>query len=247
LVAAGGECTLHEDCEGDSFCDKGEIATCPGTCKPLRPANAECFHNDDAECSDGLVCANDGKCHPLGGPSAPCGGTNPSCKPGLYCDDENAMPRLCIAYASLYSVAEGEECDINAGPLCQPGLVCESTSSVSTAGVCRATVAEGETCKRAVPNQCPIDQYCDAEEPGMDGTCVDRPGDGEPCLVRSQPCAAEHLCICDDELCAETELADGTCLARSGPGEACVAGAQCYGGECGTDGTCTEALQCQAP
>ena len=245
LVEIGDSCTIHEDCAGSAFCDKLEDATCPGTCKLPQPINGPCHHNDDAQCEDGLVCFREtGECTPLGGPGAECGlETDIGCEPGLVCDGETS---LCVALSSVYSIAEGEECDVN-GPLCQSGLVCESSSLVTTAGVCRETVAAGASCKRSVPNQCPLDQYCDAAMPGEEGPRVDRPEDGEPCLNRSQSCADEHICICGTMACRDNQLADGTCLAKKAAGEECVASAQCYGGECGTDGTCTEALQCDAP
>jgi hypothetical protein len=103
-----------------------------------------------------------------------------------------------------------------------------------TEGVCAATVGADAACARAVPNQCPAHQYCDAE-PGEEGTCRDRPGDGEYCLDRSQACADQHACV------------DDVCVRIGGVGEPCGSDTECYSRDCGNDGTCAGPLECAAP
>jgi hypothetical protein len=236
LVELGESCTIHEDCSGAAFCDKGMLATCPGTCVALQGEGASCLDSDDSQCEDGLVCPSSQtdratECGPLGLLDDACGVAGmPSCAPGFLCDDTTSK---CVTLESRYFVVEGEACT-RPDSLCQPGLVCESVASQSE-GVCRATVESGAACKRAEPSQCPYNQYCDAEDPGEEGACVDRPTDGEPCLVERTPsCADAHTCL------------GGTCLALKGPGEACEGPSQCYGEIC-ENGTCTEALECSAP
>jgi hypothetical protein len=140
----------------------------------------------------------------------------------------------CVALPDLYSESEGDPCDVVDGPLCQAPLVCESASG--TSGTCAAAVGSGETCRRAVPNQCPVSQYCDATSAGVDGSCVDLPGDGEACLSRGgrKLCADEHVCVSD------------VCRPAGGNGDDCEANAQCYSGACDA-GLCAATLMCDAP
>jgi hypothetical protein len=100
-------------------------------------------------------------------------------------------------------------------------------------GECSDPVGEGATCRRADPNQCPADQYCDAEAPGEEGTCLDRPVDGDPCLTRTQACADGHVCL-DDDLCHAIKAV----------GETCSEHVECYSGFC-LDGACEGPLVCE--
>ena len=229
-VAIGDECTINEDCEGDAFCDKGAGATCPGTCAALQGLGMPCSQNDDAQCEDGLVCFR-GSCEPLGELDDKCGGDQPGCRPGLECADDGSGP-ACVDLDAIYTESRDAPCDVT-GPLCVPPFVCAST--MGTEGVCAATVGADAPCVRAVPNQCPAHQYCDADIPGAEGTCRDRPGRGEDCLDRQEACADQHACV------------DGVCLPIGGVGTFCATAAECYSGECDSDGTCAAPLQCQAP
>lgn len=234
---AADECTTHLDCIGEYFCAKGEPQTCPGVCVPLRNEGQSCTNDDDAECADGLVCfRGTGTCEALGAKGDECGTDLPGCKPGLTCLDDGNGP-ACTAITELYAKKLGDDCDAKTD-LCAPGLVCESISGgtpPAAPGKCAETVGSGASCKRAQPNQCPIDQYCDATNPGESGTCVDRPGDGEACLSRTPACADGFACI------------DGTCRAIQGNGEPCMGNAQCFSGTCNDDGKCEGALMCAAP
>jgi hypothetical protein len=224
-----GECTINLDCQGEAFCDKGELASCPGVCSPLQAEGFPCNHNDNDQCKDGLVCFR-GTCEALGEVGQSCGGDNdPSCRPGLICIDGG-----CDTLDALYMKKLGEACDGNTS-LCEPGLVCESVQGAM--GVCAKTAGAGGSCKRAKPSQCPIEQYCDATAAGVSGTCVDRPLDGQACLPEnSKPqCSPGNLCV------------DGMCHAIGQIGAACASNAECYSRTCGDDGQCAAPLMCEAP
>lgn len=233
-VDTGESCTINQDCSGNAFCDLGAQATCPGTCVPLQTKGMPCSHNDNDQCEDGLVCFR-GKCEPLGKVGDDCDDTLPRCAPGLVCPDPDGSK--CAAIPTVYFRKLDESCELSPTvgiQLCEPGLVCESVSG--TMGVCKHTVAKGASCKRADPNQCPLDQYCDATGAGTTGTCKDRPADGEACLVnRSQSCADGHVCI------------DDTCHALGGVDADCIDAAQCYSGVCSDSGKCEGPLMCEAP
>jgi hypothetical protein len=229
-VLVAGECTTNLDCQGDAFCDKGTQATCPGVCSALQAESFPCNNNDDAQCQNGLVCFR-GTCEALGTEGQQCGTDLPRCKPGLTCFDQG-KGLVCVTIDTVYSAKLGQKCNDAQGTLCQPGLVCESVSS--TSGKCADTVSAGASCKRAVPNQCPLDQYCDATNPGESGSCVDRPGEGEACLSRTPACADGYACI------------DKACSKIQDNGASCSQDAQCYGGTC-SDGKCAGALMCAPP
>jgi hypothetical protein len=232
-VPLDGECTINADCAEEAFCDKGATASCPGTCTALQAASMPCHQNDDAQCEEGLVCFM-GACDALGSESVACGSGLPGCMPGLECYDSGTGAE-CTASSAIHTELDGDDCDVVDGPLCQAPLVCESVSG--TAGKCAETVSPGETCKRSVPNQCPVWQYCDAENAGEEGTCLDLPGNGDACLVRGSRklCADEHVCVSD------------VCRPVNDNGGACATDAQCYGGDCGADGKCAAPLMCDAP
>jgi hypothetical protein len=225
-VALGGECTINQDCSGDAFCDLGELESCPGTCAALQSEGMPCNQNDDDQCEDGLVCFR-GECAALGAVADDCGETLPRCEPGLVCAGGECTNIPVLYFRKLDEVCErGVE-------LCEPGLVCESTMGMM--GVCKNTVAKDAACKRADPNQCPIDQYCDAASPGVAGTCRSYPVDGAACLMRDQQCADGHVCVAN------------TCHELVQVGESCDQDAQCYTGACGDDGQCAGPLMCDAP
>jgi hypothetical protein len=225
-----GGCALHEDCVDDAYCDRQSADACTGECAVRRGRNDSCEHDDDAQCSDGLLCF-DGTCQPLGGVSDACGSGFPGCKPGLYCSG-SGNEASCATVATLYFRALDEACDRN-GMLCAPGLVCESTTGAM--GVCTEPVALDAECKRSDPNQCPMSQYCDAEQPGVSGVCRDRPGDGEACLARTQACADGHACVED------------TCRLLRALDEPCTENLECITGACGFGGTCEALLACGEP
>ena len=239
-VGLDDACELDQECAGDAFC--AVDATCPGTCTALLAADAACANGDDDQCQAGLVCAAaTSSCTVLGDNADDCGAGLPACAPGLVCFDGGSGAQ-CTGVAVLYFHALDESClpgDSACDPgvsacgdveLCEPGLVCESAAS---GGVCRpATSARGGNCKRAVPNQCPLEQVCDAATPGETGKCVDRPSAGEPCIDRSPRCAPGHICV------------EGSCLELVDNGEGCRFDEECLGGTCGEGGVCIGPALC---
>jgi hypothetical protein len=231
-VAEGGDCALDEDCAGKAFCEKGP-AQCPGSCSALLAAGATC--SDDRECDDGLVCF-ESKCAALGVAGDACGTGLPACKAGFDCRPDGGANK-CKAIGAVRIKQLNEACDIN-GDLCVAGLVCASTG-VGTAGVCEEQADSGGACKRSVPNQCPVFQYCGTDVPGVVDVCLERPRNGEPCLNRRQACADGHVCV--------TEGASDVCRPINDAGEACTTDPQCYSGLCGSSDRCEAPLTCDVP
>ncbi len=232
-VALDGECAINEDCGGEAFCDKGETPTCPAFCAPRVGAGETCTSDDDGQCEDGLICSGTneddvGSCEALGELADPCGSGVGGCRPGLICLDDG-IETTCETLDTIYFLEDGDDCELDVA-LCETGLVCESTG-VGAEGVCAPTVAEGEACKRADPNQCPFHQYCDADTPGTEGVCRDRPTDGMPCLTRAAACADEHRCVND------------ICVLRKHNDESCDTDEECYSEICEA-GACTAPLMC---
>ena len=228
LVPLDGACDLDLDCEGSAFCDKGDPATCPGTCVPLQTKALPCLANH--ECADGLVCFGK-SCVPVGVDGDDCQSGQTPCGAGFECHTEGA-DKVCRALAAVYAGAKDDAC-LATGTLCSSELVCASTAG--SMGVCEARVASGAACKRAQPNQCPTDEYCDAAAAGASGTCVPFPADGEPCLMRSQTCASGHVCV------------NAECKVSRRLGEPCAAAQECYSGICeqaGSGKICVTALAC---
>lgn len=233
-VPLGSDCTLDEECLGDAYCDRQTALTCPGTCAELLAEDASCTNNDDDQCRDGLVCFSaTERCEPLGELGIRCGGGLPGCKPGLVCSGAAGAAR-CAGLQTVYFRQLGEACE-RGGDLCEPGLVCESVTD--EAGICAEKVGFGDSCKRAIPNQCPATQYCSATSAGETGTCTDYPGDGEPCITdgRTQTCA-------DGSICIET-----TCRERKQVDEPCLTDVQCWSGACGDDALCAAPPMCELP
>jgi hypothetical protein len=231
-VLIAGECTINLDCQGDAFCDKGALETCPGVCSPLQAQGFPCNHDDDNQCKDGLVCSS-GKCEALRSVGQSCGGADQTgCKPGLECADLGLGDGdQCVDIAAIYTVGVGAECDAT-DALCEPGLVCESVSG--TQGICAKPVGRDASCKRAQPNQCPPGQYCDAAAVGESGRCVDAPGDGEACRTRAPLCDDGHACV------------SGTCHEVHAVGGTCANDRECYSGFCAGN-ICEAPMQCDAP
>lgn len=222
-VALGGDCDIDLDCKGRAYCKKG--SACPGVCTALVEQGAACTGN--SECADGLACIGGTSCEPLGVDGDSCEVGEPPCGIGFVCHTE-AGGKLCRELSSVYTGNKNAPCTAT-GNLCKPELVCASSSG--SMGVCEARAASGGACKRAQPNQCPMDEYCDATTAGMAGLCSEYPGDGETCLGRSQPCASGTVCVA------------GVCQSLLRLGDACSDDAECYSGTC--DSVCVvSAMTC---
>lgn len=219
-VALDGDCDIDFDCAGSAYCAKATEDTCPGTCSEPQSAGLPCERS--AECEDGLVCYQPdstmpGTCAAPGADGDDCATGMIPCGIGFVCRTEGSA-RVCRSLETVYVGDEGDGCAVS-GLLCSDGLVCASTTA--TDGSCETKVASDAPCRRAQPSQCPRDQYCDAQNPGDLGNCVDFPAADEPCLTgRSQVCAAQHVCVSD------------TCKPMRRAAESCETDAECYSGTC---------------
>jgi hypothetical protein len=239
-VAIGDECAIDQDCAGDAYC--ATDGACPGACAEQLLEDEACTDSDDDQCEDGLICASaTDTCVALSTSAQSCGAGMAACEPGTVCVDRGSGAQ-CTAVGVVYFRGLDEACSPGTGScdpgvalcgdpeLCEPGLVCESATS---GGVCRPTVEAGAACKRAVPNQCPASQVCDAAAPGETGSCVDRPGAGQDCISRPPPCAAGHACV------------ENVCRALQDEGEACSADGECWSGTCSASGSCEDPAICE--
>ncbi len=221
-----GDCTIDQDCAGDLWCDKGEQETCPGRCARLQTAGLPC--DSSAQCAAGLRCDANRVCNAPPAEGDECGDRmNPiECPAGLICQGTSG-DLTCRNVETVYVSKLDEPCDA-LGQLCELGLVCQSTSNTSSAGVCKRTVGQGETCRRSEPNQCPVNQFCKANSgdgqaaPGAEGVCANRPTDGQSCA--SIGCAPGHWCV-----------GGTTCKALKSAGGSCTDNAECYGRVCDAD------------
>jgi hypothetical protein len=210
-VELDGDCGIDLDCKGRAFCKKGD--TCPGACAALLAQGAPCGGN--TECEDGLGCIDD-VCSKVGVDGDACGVDLPPCGIAFMCHAE-AGGRVCRDIDSVYTGELGDSCASNA-ELCKPNLVCASVTNKT--GKCEERSSSLGSCKLSLPSQCPMGEYCDAEDPGMAGLCSAYPADGEGCSTRDQACVSGASCIA------------GTCQALRRLEEPCASPGECYSGAC---------------
>jgi hypothetical protein len=232
-------CSIDFDCKGRTYCDKGTLETCPGTCAELQTAGLPC--EASAQCADGLLC-RDGVCKlPRADGDACTVRFGSECADGLICQGKSGA-LTCQSLKSVYIGARDAACD-RFGKLCADGLVCRSQNSTSSAGVCAAISGANAACRAAEPSQCPVGQYCKDKSSakivggGVDGVCTDRPRNAEACSASgpAPDCAPGFACVGSPPTCRPLQSA----------GADCVSNAQCYGGLC-QSGTCVvTTLECQ--
>jgi hypothetical protein len=239
-VDDGGACTLDAECKGGSSYCRVE-ASCPGMCAPKEPAGASCKRNDD--CATGLQCSETtDKCFKPAGDGDACGGGSaPECGPWMFClgEDEDAQKSGTCAEGSVaFAGNDGDDCWVDGKPLCKDGLHCVLSADVSAGklvGKCGKPLAAGAACNPALPDACPIDEFCKLAPNTFDGTCSKKPGANEPCGPG----------LGDSDVCAtDTRCDGGTCRPRQKLGGSCSDDAVCYsencsGGACAPGGGCT--------
>lgn len=240
-VAVGGECASSFECTGgDTYC-KSE-GTCPGRCAPRENAAGPCSTNDD--CQPGLRCDRAiGRCFSPAGAGDRCGGgSEPECGAGFFClgeDSDKGQPGNCRTFQEAFSGDSGEGCLVDT-PLCKANLRCivegvdTATGNITTR--CGPPVGSGAACKIAIPDMCPIDEYCAVPPEALDGRCTKKPGAGAACAARG-----------DDppEICASGTRCDGgQCRLRQKLGGSCQADAVCYSEHC-RNGGCASASSCE--
>jgi hypothetical protein len=228
-VKTGGTCSIGSDCSGDAFCTSGE---CPRTCQTRKAASGGCTR--DEECVSGLICLSK-QCQAAAGVGDACAGTTGAvCKLGTSCvgSTKTAAGR-CSDNAEVQSASEGAVC-MPGGTLCKEGLSCayDGTSGFS----CQAAAASGGSCRKALPSQCPDNEYCSAVELTDDGRCQALPTNAQPCVLNGD-CAAGHLCVA-------AASGQAVCRALHDLGEACDQAAVCRSGVC-EGGVCSVRAVCE--
>lgn len=232
-------CAIDQECAGDTYCNKGLVESCPGSCASLQSSGLPCLAS--SECADGLVCRR-GTCATALKEGEKCSvhlGYG-ECAPGLVCQGASAETFTCRKVSAVYVGKEGAACD-KTDLLCELGLVCQSQSATSVMGKCAKPAASGGVCRPSEPGQCPSGFYCkDARAnvttrapAGTDGVCAELPADGSACIA-AIGCKPGSIC----------SSVDDTCHARAGVGESCVEDAQCYTAQCGDNGKCSAPLDC---
>jgi hypothetical protein len=232
-------CSIDQECAGKTYCNKGLVESCPGTCASLQSSGLPCLSS--AECSDGLVCRNKTCAKPLvEGDACTVHLGFGECAPGLVCQGSGTGKFTCRTISSVYTGKVGAACD-KTDKLCERGLVCQSQSATSLMGVCAKTASAGAVCRPSEPGQCPADNYCkDARAnvtaraaAGTDGVCAALPSDGQSC-VAAIGCKPGAVC----------STVDNKCHARKNVGESCVESAECYSSSCSANGKCAAPLDC---
>jgi hypothetical protein len=139
--------------------------------------------------------------------------------------------------------AAGGPCSSSSGAYCQIGLTCDATRDV-----CVAPAPEGGPCGGLSALPCGPGLHCVAAAdagtttgPAPTGTCVPRPGTGDPCSF-DQDCASQNFCdhgACTQRLTlgapcgdaqsgcggfstCDTSSASPTCVHAGYPGESCA-------------------------
>lgn len=234
-IAEGDECTIDAECAGEQFCKVGDA--CPGKCAAFAAAGEACLSND--HCKSGLACDDNGHCVAPARLDELCKQGEPDCGPGLLClgDDATAKtPGRCFTVGDALAGKLGDACAFGDGTLCAIDYACEIRSVAPLSGECVAKVAANAECHAAIPDECPVDQYCKLGANPLDpGVCTDKPSAGERCtkgLVDANVCAPYARCD------------DGTCRDIAHAGEDCHADETCYSGRC-VDGACVTGSSCE--
>lgn len=244
-VAVGGDCAMDQECEGSAYCKFS--TTCPGKCTTLEGAGGLCDRDD--QCANKLLCSDmTGHCVEPAQVGETCGGGGaaPPCVLNLLCagsNDMNGTTGTCTATDDVLVRQDGESCDILGGTFCVSGEHCIIDSVDVTTGTLNTTcgpgVASGAACKAALPDVCPIDEYCAAPQNSFDGICTPKPVAGEACV---KPALGGNVTLCAPNLRCD----GGTCRERQHLGGSCAGNDVCYSDQC-VNGTCTAKGVCAAP
>jgi hypothetical protein len=240
-AALGEPCQLSEECQGSLICDTR--VACPGTCAARYSEGVRC--SVDAECADGLGCDSySGTCRKAVDVGETCEGEgNLTCLPGLFCAKKVAdalalhRPPGTCAPISRGQPGGTPACDSMQGLLCGgkelqgPGpCVLESLEDDSATWTCDD--GPGDTCGLALPEQCPLGQYCPVDYDALDrgvftATCTPLPSPRQPCAYR--PILETLLPSCAPYARCDSA---GTCNELGEVGARCDDDEQCYTGYC---------------
>lgn len=236
-VDVGGDCTLNAECKGPTFCKSND--GCPGTCTARLSEGSACSESD--QCEAGLTCDDLlGECVVPSPAGEPCKAGQPDCEFGLLCTgNEDTTPGTCMEMADVLVNGNGESCGFDSASWCEKGLSCVLVNWTASGpeATCQAVVASGATCGIGIPNQCPADEYCNADPQGTGswtGTCVPLPTDGEPCAdyEAGATCAPYHVCDTGGT-CRQLQRLEGTCAE-----DATCYSDNCEAGECAPLNAC---------
>jgi hypothetical protein len=241
-VELGQNCTLNEECKGNTICQSSS-GTCPGQCAPLLTAGQACTADDD--CESGLQCSSETKlCVQPATAGQACEYGAPPCSPGIVCwgkDDTNKTSGTCKTLDSVFVADANAACDPTAaGPLCKVGQSCVADSVNLAAGTVNwkcltaGTYTAGGSCKPAIPDACESGYYCQTASGAITGTCVILPAAQEPCApVFPTQCRSGAVCV------------DSTCQNYAANGVSCTGDAMCYSENCTPSGGCAARVPCQ--
>ncbi|MBK7580029.1 MAG: hypothetical protein IPI67_07455 [Myxococcales bacterium] len=240
-VAEGGDCQLDAECKGgNAYCKVG--ASCPGKCAPKELAGGPC--KNESDCAGDLKCSETTqKCFVPATLDQACegGGTAPECGGSLFCigsEDEAKKTGTCKPFDQAFSGKKGEPCFFNGAPACTADLRCIVESYDATAGklvtACGTGFAAGAACKVAIPDACPIDQFCKVPKDTIDGTCTPKPKAGEPCEPQFDNFVCAAGTRCEDGNCRPLQSLGAQCSVD----DVCISG-NCFNGGCAPSGGCT--------
>lgn len=240
-IALGERCSTSIECEGDAYCRGAGCPDVPGTCTARLGTGSPCGTTD--ECQTGLGC-EDGVCRvPASASGGSCGGDSAlGCPLDEVCVGSTAETRgTCTPYDEVLTRALGDACDFREAELCSPELSCAVTGATATGitASCVAIAPSGGSCFGAVPDMCPLGEYCDAQPAtgALEGTCRPEPAEGEACgRSLSTPVCAQGLeCVTVDDT--------PTCIRPKDNGAACDSAAECRSGRC-VGGACAPPVLC---
>jgi hypothetical protein len=227
LSMPGRACRHRYECRAGLFCDNS--AACPGACKAFAPMGAMCMVDGDCDPLQGLYCqkgpdAGDmgpGTCQTFVPINGDCAQAD-KCAPGSLC-----IEKKCRRLSEIFTLAETFTCYTNS-LLCQRGLDCEFQGlPLLSMGTCVKEKNPLDTCKLALPDECPKDTYCSANAFNGGGQCVATPienqrcaGDFEQAVGLAAPCKAGLVCV------------NNICKPGRQLTQPCEINQQCYSGAC---------------
>jgi hypothetical protein len=218
-------CTQHFECSG-GFCEVTDA--CPGRCGAPPGLGEPCPTRGGNTCSAGLDCSSDGVCASMPGEGQACT-SDIACQVGFLC-----VEGRCTAVTALPVVGEGEPCSVLSGPFCRAGLVCGEPSST-----CVPVATSGGACTQALPDPCPVGEFCDVAAGASTGACRPTLAEGASCAGR-QRCSAGRYCL--DGRCSRLGSIGDPCDESSVPGARCYSD-RCASGRCRWQDACSRVLE----
>ncbi len=240
----GSPCFVDAECAGESFCDPR--SACPGVCAAKNTAGGPCSDND--HCAGALGCFG-GRCGRPAMVGAACGG-QVVCDGGALCaatTHTNGDERpVCKRIADLPVAKNGEACDFGLGTYCGDGNACFYTGGGHTASYhCGPKVGSGAPCLFAVPDPCPLDEYCpvdlDASPLVLEGVCTRRLVPGQWCGLAG---TSSGGCVAGDACEPARPGEPPVCIPVERLGGPCRSSSTCFSGLCRGD-VCVEGLACE--